>query len=50
MKPRDQLITLRLTTDELEAIEQKALAEGRDRSGLLRWIINQYLRTEQENQ
>ena len=50
MKPRDQLVTLRLTTEELEAIERQALAEGRDRSSLIRWAIRQYLTPEQENQ
>lgn len=40
---RDQLVTLRLTADELDQIDQQAAREGRDRSSLIRWALRQYM-------
>jgi len=50
MAPRTETLTLRLTPEELVLIDQAAAAEGRDRSGLIRWAINQYLTPEKRNQ
>jgi len=50
MSQRTETVTLRLTPEELVLIDQAAEAEGRDRSGLIRRAISQYLTPEKRNQ
>lgn len=46
MVNRDRPVTLRFTAEELEDIDRAATEEGRDRSGMIRWMIQRYLERE----
>lgn len=46
---RDQNVTVRLTAEEVRSIDQQATLEGRDRSGLIRWAIQQYLNQKKDD-
>lgn len=40
---RDQVIAVRLTATDVAQIDHQADTEGRDRSGMIRWMIQRYL-------
>jgi metal-responsive CopG/Arc/MetJ family transcriptional regulator len=40
---KTQNITFRLPPEELEALDEQAEKEFRDRSGMLRWMIKKYI-------